>query len=70
MGFTSVTNAHVAEALSVSVQPLFQSVNQLVSGFSRVRAEVKNLKELRSAETEDRFMQVMEVTGFIPGVTY
>ncbi len=45
------------------MQALLQSINQLASGFSHVNAEVRNFKELRSINEEDRFIQVMEVIG-------
>lgn len=53
---------HTTELFLVSVQPLLHSTNQLVSGLSRVNAEIKNFKEPLSAGKEDHFLGVMKVT--------
>lgn len=47
-------------AARIAVQPLLQSVNQLSSGLSRMKAEVNNLRELGPLDNEDCFIQVME----------
>lgn len=45
----------------VSVQTISQSVNALVSGFSQVETEIKELRQVGTL-ADDRFIHVMQVS--------
>ena len=49
----------------VSVSGLVTSISTLVSGLNHIRDEVKGAKEARPLPTQDRFVEVMEVSSLV-----
>lgn len=54
---------HLEAAARISVQTLMNSVNSLVAGMNQIREEIRVLRKMRISPPNDKFIEVMEVSG-------